>query len=104
MEEIAWTRRAGDPKIYYHDLKAWNPHDLRADLPRITCPDLLVWGKEDYFVPYELVKETLDGIPNARLEALEGIGHYPDVEPPDFNIVVERFLNSVVGQFEKSKV
>ncbi len=96
VPEIAWTRRFGDPKIYYSDLKAWINHDVRPRLKDISCPVLCVWGNEDYFVPLALVEETVAGIPNARLEILDGIGHYPHMEEPGFNRVVERFLNSAV--------
>lgn len=94
--EIAWTRRSGDPKIYYSDLKAWINHDIRPQLNKILCPVLCVWGNEDYFVPYDLIEETVSGIANARLEILDGIGHYPHMETPAFNPLVERFLSSLV--------
>jgi pimeloyl-ACP methyl ester carboxylesterase len=95
VAEIVWTRRMGDPKVYYHDLKAWIAHDIRTRLREISCPLAVVWGSEDYFVPYNLVKETVDAVPNAQWIVLEGIGHYPHIETPAFNGVVEKFLNSL---------
>ena len=95
VAEIAWTRRLGDPKIYYSDLKAWIAHDLRPHLAKTMCPVLCVWGNEDYFVPRHLVEETVARIPNARLEVLDGIGHYPHMETREFNSRVERFLQSL---------
>jgi hypothetical protein len=35
------------------------------------------------------------GIPNAWLEILAGIGHYPHLETKEFNPLVERFLQSL---------
>ena len=95
IAEIAWTRRLGDPKLYYSDLKAWITHDVRSRLEEISCPVLCVWGNEDYFVPFELVEQTVKGIPHAKLEILEGIGHYPHIETPEFNPLVDRFLSSL---------
>jgi pimeloyl-ACP methyl ester carboxylesterase len=95
VTEIVWTRRLGDPKIYYSDLKAWIHHDLRPHLSKVSCPVLCVWGNEDYFVPRPLVEETVAGIPNSRLEVLDGIGHYPHIETREFNPLVERFLESL---------
>ena len=95
VAEIVWTRRFGDPKIYYSDLIGWIRHDLRPHLSKVSCPVLCVWGNEDYFVPRPLVEETVAGIPNARLEILDGIGHYPHIETPEFNPLVERFLHSL---------
>lgn len=95
VAEIVWTRRTGDPKVYYNDLKAWIDHDIRTRLRAISCPIAMVWGNEDYFVPYHLVQETVEAIPNAQLIVLDGIGHYPHMETPEFNVVVEKFLNSL---------
>ena len=95
IPEIVWTRRMGDPKIYYSDLVAWKDHDITARLNQITCPVMIIWGNEDYFVPYALVEETMCGIPKAKLTILEGIGHYPHMEMPEFNQLVEDFLNSL---------
>ena len=93
--EIARTRRWGDPKMYSSDLMAWIRHDIRDRLNEITCPVLCVWGDEDFFVPLYLVEETVRGIQGAKLEILEGIGHYPHIETPDFGPLVEGFLNSL---------
>ena len=104
-----WRKSSGpavseDPKIYYSDLLGWIHHDLRPHLSKVTCPVLCVWGDEDYFVPRPLVEETVAGIPNARLEILNGIGHYPHLETREFNPLVERFLNSLgIGKGTGSK-
>ncbi len=95
VAEILWTRRMGDPKIYYSDLQAWTTHDIHSGLHKISCPVLVVWGNEDYFVPFHLAEETVRGIPGAQMAVLEGIGHYPHIETPDFNLVVEKFLDTL---------
>jgi pimeloyl-ACP methyl ester carboxylesterase len=95
VKEITFTRRSGDPKIYYSDLKAWITHDIRSKAKEITCPVLIVWGNEDYIVPYEFVEESANSIPGANLLVLEGSGHYPGTELPNFNEIVEEFISSL---------
>ena len=95
LAEIAWTRRTGDPKIYHSDLKAWIHHDITEKLHEISCPVLMVWGSEDYFLPRNLIEETVENIPNAQLKVLEGIGHYPHMEMDDFTMVIREFLESL---------
>ena len=95
VKEITFTRRSGDPKIYHSDLKAWITHDIRSQAKHIACPVLIVWGNEDYILPYEFVEEAANNIPGARLLVLEGFGHYPGTEWPKFNEIVEEFISSL---------
>lgn len=48
--------------------------DIRGNLGSITAPTLLIAGDDDAFVS-EDQQVLLDGIPDARLELYEGIGH-----------------------------
>jgi pimeloyl-ACP methyl ester carboxylesterase len=50
-------------------------HDLRAALPRLTVPALVVGGAVDPFFPEALLRETAAAIPQARLEVHAGAGH-----------------------------
>jgi len=93
IPEIVFTRRAGDPRIYYSDLQAWISHDVTTRLGQVNCPVLCLWGNEDYFVPFHLVEETVKAIPNCELKILEGIGHYPHIESPSFALIVHEFLS-----------
>ncbi|MGU9821543.1 alpha/beta fold hydrolase [Pseudomonas sp. LF242] len=49
-------------------------------LPHVRVPSLILWGREDRMVPVASAQTWLEGIPHARLEILEGIGHLPMVE------------------------
>ena len=64
----------------------WKPymHDPRlpALLPRLTCPTLLVWGREDEIVPLECGELYQQGIANAQLVVIDECGHIPQVEQP----------------------
>lgn len=51
-------------------------------LERIAVPVLLIWGDRDRLVFARGANRVLDVVPEARLEVLEGVGHYPQVEAP----------------------
>ena len=52
-------------------------------LPSVNTPTLVVRTKEDTMVPPSCAQRYVDALPNARLEIVEGSGHYADVEKPD---------------------
>ena len=67
---------------------AWEPYfhnpKLRRRLHRITVPTLLLWGAEDRFVTASYYGAAYrDAIPGARLELIEGAGHFPHLEQPE---------------------
>jgi len=55
--------------------------DLRASLARITCPTLVLAGREDPVIPWELSKELADSLTSsvtpadARFVCMDGCGH-----------------------------
>ncbi len=68
-------------------LKLWN------ELARITCPMVVVAGKDDPFSPWEKVRDTAARIPGAHFELLEGIGHYPMEDIEDFGPYFARWVS-----------
>jgi pimeloyl-ACP methyl ester carboxylesterase len=71
---------------------AWQfPYDpkLRARLPRVTSPTLVIWGACDRLVPPAHGRAYAQGIGGATLVELDGVGHYPYLEAP------ARFVDSV---------
>jgi pimeloyl-ACP methyl ester carboxylesterase len=52
-------------------------------LDRISCPVLLVWGRQDLMVFMTGAQRVLDAAPEGRLEVLEDCGHCPQLEAPD---------------------
>ncbi len=67
---------------------------LVPDLPRIQAPTLLIWGREDRFVPLEHALGFLAGIRNSRLIVLPRCGHWVMAErPAEFNKYVIDFLS-----------
>jgi 3-oxoadipate enol-lactonase len=67
--------------------------DLAAELPRITCPTLVIVGAEDVNAP-EAAGQLIAGlIPGASLKVMPGIGHFPPFEAPDaFNDLLRSFF------------
>ena len=55
---------------------------LRAALPNVAAPTLLVWGTRDLAVPAATAAGLHDALPHARLELLPGLGHLPFEEDP----------------------
>jgi pimeloyl-ACP methyl ester carboxylesterase len=67
--------------------------DMRSLLSSIRAPALIVWGDRDRDVPRSAMEIMARGIAGARLEVLEGAGHFPFVDMPDrFAHLVKGFL------------
>lgn len=56
--------------------------DSRPFLPRITCPTLVLCGREDGVTPVALHEEIAAAIPGAHLEVIEECGHLSAIEQP----------------------
>jgi pimeloyl-ACP methyl ester carboxylesterase len=70
-------------------------HDTTGSLGEIDVPTLAIGGTEDTFFPPEILRETAAGIPESRLELIEGVGHGGYEERPRvWNAAIERFLRS----------
>ena len=77
----------------YADFRANNAFDVMDRLGEILVPTLVVGGAEDSMAPPKFVQFLADGIPNARLVLLPGVGHYPMLEQPEpFNHALADFL------------
>src|SRR5207302_10224618 len=57
--------------------------DGRADLARISCPTLVLCGREDAVTPLALHEEMAAAIPGARLVVVEKSGHLSPLEQPE---------------------
>jgi pimeloyl-ACP methyl ester carboxylesterase len=47
-----------------------------------ALPSLLIWGASDPIIPAEHGRAAHELMPGSRLELLEGVGHFPQVEEP----------------------
>lgn len=63
-----------------------------SDLRRLIVPTLIVHGAEDP-IPVEMARRLAAEIDGARLEVLEGVGHFPMVERPEaLDAIVRDFI------------
>jgi pimeloyl-ACP methyl ester carboxylesterase len=89
-ELIARMHRREDPVVSTSDLIGWGTHDVRDALEDASCPVHFVVGADDAWVDADEVRAMADAWPQtrprprARFTLLEGIGHYPMEEMPDF--------------------
>jgi 3-oxoadipate enol-lactonase / 4-carboxymuconolactone decarboxylase len=74
--------RAADPGDYAALCEALATFDLRAELPRITAPTLVIAGREDPVIPPDRARELADGIPGASLTEVARASHLAGVEQP----------------------
>jgi pimeloyl-ACP methyl ester carboxylesterase len=74
-------------------LEALADYDVEAELPKISCPTLIVWGAHDQLVSVKDA-ERLEGlIPGSRREVFERTGHVAMLERPErFNRLLHAFL------------
>ncbi|HWO15831.1 MAG TPA: alpha/beta hydrolase [Solirubrobacterales bacterium] len=63
-----------------------------ADLDKLTCPALVLWGDRDLYLPTKFGEDYARALPNAKLEILKGAGHWPWIDDPT---VIDRVVNFV---------
>lgn len=70
--------------------------DLRAMLPAIDVPTLVLHGDADVRSPLDVGEALHAAIPGSQLVVLSGVGHVSNIEAPErFDDEVRRFLRSV---------
>jgi pimeloyl-ACP methyl ester carboxylesterase len=95
-----WRKKAGSsdyaqasPMMRAILSKAVN-EDLKAVMPNIKSPTLLIWGEEDTATPLSDAKIMEKLIPDAGLVSFKGCGHYSFLDNPfGFKTVLTNFLN-----------
>ena len=74
-------------------LEALAGYDLEEELPKISCPTLIVWGAHDQLVSVKDAERLEDLIPDSRREVFERTGHVAMLERPErFNRLLREFL------------
>jgi len=69
--------------------------DFSNDLPKVTAPTLLLWGRRDEIAPLRNGRALAAMLPHAQLEVFESSGHTPmDDVPAAFNARVATFLDA----------
>jgi pimeloyl-ACP methyl ester carboxylesterase len=86
-------------------LEALADYDVEEELPKISCPTLIVWGAHDTLVPVKDAARLEDLIPGARRVVFERTGHVAMLERPErFNRLLGEFLEEEPGQPESSEL
>ena len=68
-------------------------HNMAKDLPKMTLPVCLIWGKNDIVTPPKVAEEFHELLPNAELHWIDKCGHAPMMEhPAEFNEIMNRWL------------
>ena len=87
------------PEGYASTCEAVAAMDLRAELPRIVAPTLVIAGAEDQATPPERSQEIARLIPGAELVILPDAAHIANVEQPDaVNRQILRHLTASAGR------
>ena len=71
-----------DPAALEHRMKAVLKHDAYDRLPSITCPTLVITGREDALISWENSRILAERIPHAELVIVEPAGHCFWLEQP----------------------
>jgi pimeloyl-ACP methyl ester carboxylesterase len=92
--EIMLTNRFTAAKLGW-DPRWFNPA-LERWLHRVTLPTLVLWGRDDKFLPSDYAKRWGACIPQARVELIADCGHLPHVEKAE--ITAQKVLGFVGEQ------
>ena len=65
------------PEALAQGLRLLRESDLRAELPRLACPSLWLFGARDTLVPAALGEAVRARLPSARVQVIEGAAHAP---------------------------
>lgn len=63
-----------------------------ADLGRVGCPGLVLWGERDPYIPAAFAQAYADALPGATARVVEGAGHWPWLQVPDVVEQVAAFM------------
>ncbi len=68
-------------------------HNMAKDLPNMTMPACLIWGKNDTVTPPEVAYDFEKLLPDANLFWIDKCGHAPMMEHPEtFNTILTNWL------------
>jgi pimeloyl-ACP methyl ester carboxylesterase len=80
---LAMTERVGRVAFERQQVAAIGRPDSRTLLPGISCPTLVIGGRQDTVTPPPLQAEIAAAIPGARLHTLDICGHLAPLERAD---------------------
>lgn len=87
----AMAEHVGPEAFIRQQLAVTNRPDGREDLKRISCPTLLLYGRQDVMTPTKVQAEMAANMPNARMVVIEECGHLSALERPQAVSAVLRY-------------
>lgn len=80
-----WAGAQGKAAFYRQMAQADSKYtdEVQALYPTITTPTLILWGREDSWIPLERGKDLHRMIPDSDLRIVDGAGHLVIEEKPD---------------------
>lgn len=79
--------------------KSARRNHLGDQIGQITCPTLLIWGREDVVTPPAAAEEFYNLLPDSRLHWIDACGHAPMMEAPEeFAGAMLRFFDELDGR------
>lgn len=70
-------------------------HNMANDLPEMTQPTCIIWGKQDIVTPPEVAEDFHKLLPDSDLFWIDKCGHAAMMETPEeFNLLLEKWLIS----------
>ena len=98
VNTISGIVRETDDAVIISTLQALAERDNTCDAPgKLSCPILLMGGKEDIITPLELLEEIKTLCPAASLQLIPDAGHLSNLEQP------EAFNKALLGFFKNVK-
>jgi 2-hydroxy-6-oxonona-2,4-dienedioate hydrolase len=71
-------------------------HNMAAEIPKLSMPCCLIWGKQDIVTPPEVAEDFHRLLPNSSLYWIDACGHAPMMEhPQEFNRLLEHWLDGI---------
>jgi pimeloyl-ACP methyl ester carboxylesterase len=71
---------------------------VKDRLPLIQAPTLVIWGREDRWIPLAHADLFVEAIPGARKVVLDSCGHMPQAEEPEVvGRLLQEFLDGSAG-------
>jgi pimeloyl-ACP methyl ester carboxylesterase len=75
--------------------RSLHPDAVARLLPKVTAPALILWGRQDEWIPRRDADRFAAALPGSRLVVLDRCGHMPQEElPEEVARLVERFLDT----------
>ena len=79
-ETARWAHNCGCSNALATHLQTWFGDETPADVPRVSCPAVILFGKADRTHTRSDCAGLKLYLPNAEVRMLERAGHFPDLE------------------------